>query len=78
MSREVFISHDHAFSTTMIAKNGIDVPLGKFPFNKHVSLYREFKLKARAYKFIANQIMRSESQVDWDYDMGDDDVNPID
>jgi len=52
------ISHDIAFETTMIVKNGIAVPLGKFPMwaDKEQPKYREFNLKARAYKYIANQV----------------------
>jgi hypothetical protein len=63
---KVSISHDIAFETTLIKKNGIDIPLGIFPHwaygrNPHVKLpkHREFNMKARAYNFIANQIKKS-------------------
>jgi len=57
------ISHDIAFETTLIKKNGQTLPLGKFPHwnkrNKKLPKYREFNLKARAYKYMANQIIKN-------------------
>lgn len=53
------ISHDIAFGTTFIERNGLELPFGKFAFwykKKSFPLYREFKIKRNAYKYIANQI----------------------
>lgn len=52
------ISHDIAFETTMITKNEISVPFGRFPMWAKVQLpkYREFNMKARAYRYMANQV----------------------
>lgn len=51
------ISHDIAFETTIIYKNDIRVALGGFPFGmKHYAKHREYNVKARAYKYIGNQI----------------------
>lgn len=55
------ISHDIAFETTLISKNGFKIPFGRFPmcyWNINISIpkYREFNVKNRAYKYIANQI----------------------
>jgi len=57
------VSHDIAFETTLIEINEVEIPLGLFPNwaynrNPHIKFpkYREFNMKARAYKFIANQI----------------------
>ena len=54
------VFHDIAFNTTLIEVNGLTVPFGKFPFSetRRYARYREFKLKARAYKFIANTIRK--------------------
>ena len=53
------ISHDIAFETTLIKKNGVDIPLGRFPFrNKKYPLRREMNIKRNAYKYISNQIMK--------------------
>lgn len=58
------ISHDVAFSTTLVKKNDLSIPFGKFPIwynkNKVFSLYRELKVKKNAYKYIANQIKKIE------------------
>lgn len=56
----VVLSHDIAFNTTLIERNGLQVPFGRFPLNplKTYRLYRELNIKARAYKYIANQISR--------------------
>jgi hypothetical protein len=56
------IGHDFAFETTMVDKNGIRQPLGTFPRFEKWHLYsnrREEKMMARAYKYIANQIMKA-------------------
>lgn len=55
------IDHDFAFDTVLIKKNDCDVPLGTFPNwnrQKFYPIYREFKLKRNAYKFIANQALK--------------------
>lgn len=70
------ISHDIAFSTTLIEKNGLTIPFGLFPFSliskrkvcgvrqltkledKLYSYRREWSIKARAYKYISNQILK--------------------
>lgn len=55
------ISHDIAFNTTLIKINDLRMPFGKFPMwlDKKLPKYREFKLKAKCYKFIANKIAKS-------------------
>ena len=63
------LSHDIAFETTMIRKNDILVPLGSFPMHRKSNAkkkmkrilpkYREFNLKSRAYKYIANQVKKN-------------------
>lgn len=62
---QLIISHDIAFETTLIKKNGLDIPLGRFPMyyyrtqnNPKLPKYREFNIKAKAYKFMANQVKR--------------------
>lgn len=53
------LSHDIAFDTTLIQKNGCAVPLGQFPHwskKRRHSRYRGLKVKSRAYKFISNQV----------------------
>lgn len=52
---EIFV--DKAFHTTLITKNGIDIPLGRFPFNekRRYPKHREQKLDKRAMKYLANQ-----------------------
>lgn len=55
------ISHDIAFNVTYIKKNGLAQPLGSAAFlsqydNKTFPLYREFNMKNRAYKYVANQV----------------------
>lgn len=55
------LSHDIAFETTLIKKNNITLPFGKFPMSYkygELSKYREFNLKTRAYKYVANQIKK--------------------
>ena len=42
-----------------IERNGLELPFGKFAFwykKKSFLLYREFKIKRNAYKYMANQI----------------------
>ena len=58
ISDELKISHDIAFNTTLLEKNNMPVPLGKFRLHTSHKLprYREFNLKSRAYKFMANQV----------------------
>jgi hypothetical protein len=53
------ISHDIAFETTLIKKNDVVIPFGSFPMwysNKVYAKYREFNIKSRAFKYIANQV----------------------
>lgn len=57
------ISHDIAFETTLIKKNKRRLSFGQFPMvyynrNENVKLpkYRELNIKARAYKYMANQV----------------------
>jgi hypothetical protein len=63
MDDKLTISHDIAFETTLIKKNNQPIPLGKFPHwnksNKNLPKYREFNLKARAYKYMANQVAKN-------------------
>lgn len=58
----IVISHDIAFETTLIKKNDVSIPFGKFPmwYRKNTKLpkYREFNIKARAYKYMANQVKK--------------------
>ncbi len=60
IAEDCVISHDIAFSTTLIKKNGVHVPFGKFPHWykswKNFSKYRELNIKSRAYKYIANRV----------------------
>lgn len=60
ISNDITISHDIAFETTLIRKNGQIIPFGKFPNwrKKAPSKYREFNIKARAYRYVANQIRK--------------------
>lgn len=55
------ISHDIAFNTTLVKRNDVDMPFGRFPmyyYRRNINLpkYRELNVKARAYKFMGNQI----------------------
>ncbi len=57
----VIISHDIAFDTTIISKNGIHLSFGQFPMwyhRKKIKLpkYRSFHMKSKAYKYMSNQI----------------------
>lgn len=70
ISEKVVLHHDIAFETTMIKRNEVDIPFGRFPryyFNeskgKKPPKYREFNLKARAYKYMANQIKNSKTTI---------------
>lgn len=62
---KVTISHDVAFDTTLIKKNQIVVPFGHFPMyyyrkneNAKLPKYREFNLRSKTCKYIANQIKK--------------------
>lgn len=62
----VVISHDIAFETTLIKKNEVEIPFGRFPMfyyrntkNPKLPKYREFNIKAKAYKYISNQVKSS-------------------
>lgn len=63
---KLIVSHDIAFETTLIKRNGVRIPFGRFPmwyyYNKpavKLPKHREFKIKAKAYNFMANQIKKS-------------------
>lgn len=63
VNEKLVISHDIAFETTLIKRNGVRIPFGQFPmwyyYNKparKLPKYREFKIKAKAFKFMANQV----------------------
>lgn len=61
LTNGVVLSHDIAFNTTLVERNGRPVPLGRFPRwsdNRRYPRYRELKLKRRAYKFLANQAQK--------------------
>lgn len=65
ISDNTVISHDIAFETTLIQKNDVDIPLGRFPMyyyrkykNPKLPKYREFNIKARAYKYMGNQVKK--------------------
>lgn len=59
INNKLTISHDSAFSTTIIHKNVVVVPFGKF-FKEYPPKHREFNIKYRAYKYISNQIKKSQ------------------
>ena len=52
-------SHDSAFNTTLIKRNGEIQPFGRFPMhtNRRLPKYREFNLKARVFRYLANRVM---------------------
>lgn len=55
------ISHDFAFDTTLVQKNNRYLSFGAFPMHIHhkkLPLYREFNIRSRAYKYIANEVKR--------------------
>jgi hypothetical protein len=62
INEKVKISHDIAFETTLIKNNNIPISFGRFPmwYERHVKLpkYREFNIKHRAYKYMANQVRK--------------------
>lgn len=61
VSDKLTLSHDIAFETTLVRKNGLIVPLGQFPYwvkAKKLPKYREFKVKAQAYRYLANQLKK--------------------
>lgn len=62
---KVVISHDVAFDTTLIRRNDVGVPFGHFPMyyyrrneNAKLPKYRELNLRAKACKYMANQIKK--------------------
>lgn len=62
----LILSHDIAFETTLIKRNNVVIPFGRFPSyyyykNPNVKLpkHREFNIKSKAYKFIANQVKKN-------------------
>lgn len=61
LNEKVKISHDIAFETTLIHKNEIQISFGRFPLSsqRKYPKYREFNIKSRAYKYIANQIKKA-------------------
>ncbi len=54
------LSYDIAFNTSMISINGRCIELGLFPLvgNIHYPRYRELKLNKRAFKCIANFLLK--------------------
>lgn len=59
INKEIKISHDVAFETTLIKRNNVQIPFGKFAMNyknKTLPIFREFKIKIKVYKFILNVI----------------------
>lgn len=54
------ITWDKAFDTPLVTRNGIRIPLGKFPFNqkRHYPVRREQKIEKRALKFFTNQFLK--------------------
>ena len=48
------LDFDTAFNTSLVKRNGVNIPFGKF-FTKY-GKYRHIKMKHKAYKFVANQI----------------------
>ena len=66
INEKMTISHDIAFQTTLIKRNNVDIPFGRFPnlyyknnIDPKLAKYREFNIKSRAYKFMANQIKKT-------------------
>lgn len=55
------LSHDYAFSTILLRRNALRVPLGRFPHfcGQVSSRYRELKRKRQAYKYLSNQIQQA-------------------
>lgn len=63
LSDDVTISHDIAFSVTLIKKNQLKINCGNFPFlywkrDLDVPQYFELNSKLIAYKYIKNQVIR--------------------
>lgn len=54
------ITWDKAFDTPLVTRNGIPIPLGKFPLNqkRHYPVRREQKIEKRALKFLTNQFLK--------------------
>ncbi len=62
INQYVKISHDIAFETTLVKKNGLRLSFGKFPmcyYNINLPQYRALKIQAKAYKYFANQIKKN-------------------
>lgn len=58
----LIVSHDIAFETTLIKRNGVEMSFGVFPNwckTSKLPKYREFNIKSRAYKFMGNQVKKS-------------------
>jgi hypothetical protein len=60
IQENLVLSHDIAFETTLMKKNNIALSFGKFPmsYQKKLPKYREFNIKARVYKYMANQVKK--------------------
>jgi len=58
---KITLSHDIAFSTTLVKKNGISQPFGKFPmwYKERLAFYREFNMKKTVYRYFANQVKKA-------------------
>lgn len=61
LDNSIKISHDIAFETTLIKRNDVLIPFGRFNlYSRHkLALYREYNMKRNAYKFISNEIEKS-------------------
>lgn len=59
LNNNCIISRDYAFNVTLLKKNGINIPLGRFFTKKKHPLNREFNIKINAYKYIKNQIRKN-------------------
>jgi hypothetical protein len=59
------LSHDIAFETTLVRKNGFLINFGGFPYHlpptkrRKLPKYREYNIKSRAYKYVSNRIKMS-------------------
>ena len=57
ISDSCVISHDYAFATPLIKRNGVTIPFGRFCFSEDQPVHRHCKMKNLAYRFIANQVL---------------------
>lgn len=61
IQENLIISHDIAFETTLLKRNNVNLYFGRFTINyqKKMPKYREFNIKSRVYKYMANQVKKS-------------------